>query len=164
MTEPDKAQGSTTDRENSYKSPRRVAAFMLGCIAVFVICLAGWRIYQSLLAQHWPSTQGTVLSCRIWRNPNPGRGQVEDNCSMQYAYVISGMRYKSTAIASDTDNDTELTIARDHPPGTTVRVFYNPTRPENSYLASSISINTILYFLVGASLLAASWALFVRSR
>ena len=95
-----------------------------------------WRDSGSSVT--WHSTPGKVISRKIV--VDAGRGHSRHRPVLPYSYFVDGKRYVNDHIAFDdppnsTYSDAEAQALFDqHPPGTSVTVYYNPVDPSRSVL------------------------------
>jgi hypothetical protein len=115
-------------------------------------CVTGWSAYQltwSLRALTWPSVDGTIThSASVFlgvrgSDLNGRRNSTRHTWQVSYQYQVNGRTYTSSIKSLDTDDeDGDLSSANDkvrqHPVGSTVRVYHHPREPQLSCLDRTV--------------------------
>ncbi|MGV3638574.1 MAG: DUF3592 domain-containing protein [Flavobacteriales bacterium] len=114
--------------------------------------IAAWTAYQflwSLRALTWPSTSGVIThSASVFlgmrgSDVSGRRNSARHTWRVTYQYQVDGRTYTSSNKGLDTDEeDGDLSSAnekaREHPVGSTVRVFHHPREPQLACLDRSL--------------------------
>lgn len=122
-----------------------------GCLALFgLIWLSGVAAFDFLtfpnLIKQWragwefTSTQGTVVESRVVESKGDESTSYRPYIRYQYQVgetKMSGDRYR---FAMNTPGRKQaLHVVRDHPPGSSIKVWYSPEKPEDSILDPELS-------------------------
>jgi hypothetical protein len=136
-----------------------------GLVAFFVwvflfagIAVLGWGIMSTLEAlatQSWPSTGGIIIASSVdsYVSSSDSGSTTMYFASIKYAYQVRGIEYKAGRVnlgdysSSDTQMAEEV-IAR-YPSGRNVRVYYDPTKPENAVLEPGLSAGLLIPLGIG---------------
>lgn len=118
----------------------------MGCALAAGYAIA--QIGRAILASRWPSVEGEIASTRlVHRSGGEGAGDYE---YIAYRYSVNGRPYRGDRVrfgpqvapgsiipAFDPEPKhpgAAAALAREYPQGRTVRVYFNPRRPEESVL------------------------------
>jgi len=108
------------------------------------------NIREAAASRSWPSVEGVIS--RVWIEEAPGRGAPRYFTRINYSYTVNGRPYYSDRI--DAANNTlyasrqeaEYVVARSHPAGARVPVYYNPAHPEKAVLENGKAPNLFWLF------------------
>ena len=117
-----------------------IAGFLLpGGVALVVFIFLGHSYYYSQASQSWPFIlESEVISSHVKRSTSQAqKGAVEYVPKIKYKYRVDGQDYEgdqlSFGFANRASKDADKIVAR-YPEGESVKVFYNPDRPDMSVL------------------------------
>jgi len=129
-----------------------VIFFGLGALFLFLTLRARQKAKTS---QGWPTAQGTVLSVDIQEHSSYDEDDHHTSVSyepvVQYQYSVSGRQYTNKKIAfgaTSFDRSTAQKKAGQYAAGMAVSVHYNPNKPEESVLETSVGGSTV-FMVVG---------------
>ncbi|MDE2400532.1 MAG: DUF3592 domain-containing protein [Burkholderiales bacterium] len=114
---------------------------LIGFVLLFGVLI--WRAYQvSRASPQWPSTQGEILvsRARAQHEDNGLRGvsKQEWDVEVQYRYSVNGVEYQNNCLQAFGrhyfDEQQTLAALAPFPVGATVKVFYDPGKPQSSVL------------------------------
>ena len=111
---------------------------LMGGLGLFLVVAAWWerRTYAAL--RGWPSAPGQIKTAELVRNPfwlRFGRSHTY-SVGLSYDYSVAGAPYVGHAINVEglRDDAAARAFVQQHPAGSQVTVFYNPTNPRQVYL------------------------------
>ena len=117
-----------------------IAGFLLlGGVSLAVFAFLGHTYYYSQASQSWPVTlESEVISSHVIRSTSQTqRGTVDYTPKIEYRYQVADQWYEgdqlSFGFANRSSKDADKIVAR-YPEGKSVKVFYNPGRPDMSVL------------------------------
>jgi len=117
-----------------------IAGFLLlGGVALVVFIFLGRSYYYSRASQSWPFTlESEVLSSHVIRSTSQAqRGAPDYVPKIRYKYQVADQWYAGDQLsfwfANRSSKNADKIVAR-YPEGESVRVFYNPGRPDMSVL------------------------------
>jgi hypothetical protein len=88
-------------------------------------------------SRDWPSTSGTVEAARVAMQ-SEGNERKLFGAQVSYRYEVDGRRYTGERISFESgpspNRGLAEAIVQRYAPGSTVRVFYDPARPERAVL------------------------------
>lgn len=117
-------------------------------LGVFLIFSGGFRLTRASGSK--TAVEGEVTSCETRAGSEVGNREV----SLSYQYRALGVPYTGSATWA-TSRGAARKFESAHPPGTAVRVFHDPLRPETSMLSPSRERGgAIAMFLFGVGSLA----------
>lgn len=126
----------------------------------------GSLIYQ-LRIDTWPSTRGTLLRSRLKEaGAAPIRAERQYLTDVRYQYQVASKTYVGTEISpwkAMASYNLRAILQRqlaEFPEGRTVRVIYNPNRPQKAFLKGSGPISKLSTLAVALGLLAVPFYLF----
>ncbi len=134
---------------------------MLGlAMAVPLLVLGCWHVFQAYRSASWPATDGVVISAAIKHSNNrnhSGRGSSGKTVAakIRYSYQVDGITYRNDTVRfgnvymSDLFGVARATVKR-HPPGPGT-VYYNAQDPGVSVLEPGL--HGSLFIPTGAGLL-----------
>lgn len=127
-----------------------IEVFLCGLIALLglVFVLIGLRQRQRALASaRWPGVPGRALSAEVKKQVyttgkgNSRRSDAWYSPNVKYEYVVDGVRYESDRVAfgglqKHSEEEVRQVIEKAMPAGS-LRVFYNPRRPQDAVLLNT---------------------------
>ena len=145
--------GPPLPRESSWVALLGLVAAGFG---IFLLLISGIDLCNTSMARGWSATPGTVLVSRVWYDPTwhqTGMHRSEAIVSwqsyMKYQYQVGGKNYESERISVEGFNNRRVVIAREHPAGSSVTVFYDPGNPAAAAVDRNTSLWTYVWFLSG---------------
>jgi hypothetical protein len=125
---------------------------------------------RQLSAMNFPSTEGTILSSEV--TDHEGEDGTTHGVSVRYAYSVGGHDYIGNRYRYDTSSSSDSAwayrVVEARPSGTKVKVFYNPSRPEDAVLATGLLGSDLfqLTFMTpfNAAMLGFGWAGWMKLR
>lgn len=126
--------------------------------------LIGWLMLRRARAsRRWPSVEGRVLASGIAESGPSGRlgsgghGRTA-TLRVSYAYEVDGSPFQSSRVSFH-DAVTKSpayarSIAERYPAGSPVRVYYDPSRPDQAVLDRTAGCAAYLFLFVGGVLFA----------
>ena len=135
-----------------------MSSFFIVFISIFFLIgfgVFGWgllSLYRGHSAKAWPTTRGEILESRIHESRDSDGSMWETK--VKYRYVCNGREFEGTRITfgySGSDEEEEhRRIHEKLPPGSGVRVWYQPNQPANAVLAVGFHRHTYVALLFGA--------------
>ena len=118
-----------------------------------VILFFGLRSYQeSRASQDWPSVEGEIRSSEVVSSRSSEGGRTY-RAEVTYRYTVDGVSYTGDRIQASTISSSSGSRAsamhRKYPKGKSVKVFYNPERPDRALLEPGASMGAILMSSLG---------------
>lgn len=113
---------------------------------IFTVLLSGWFVFsmanavKAFQTNNWPQTQGIVLSSGIEKQSS-SKGPGKYIPVIRYSYAVGLNNYISKRYSPSILTGTALwakQIADSYPEKTTVTVYYQPAKPENSTLVTGL--------------------------
>jgi len=93
---------------------------------------------EAVQAGKWPTAEGRIVQSKYALGC--GRGGNQPFPDVRYTYEFEGIAYTGRRIALDTEHcgwaSTAKRIADEYKPGSTVKVFINPLKPQESALVA----------------------------
>ncbi|WP_265593340.1 DUF3592 domain-containing protein [Verrucomicrobium sp. BvORR034] len=134
---------------------------------VFVI-IGGWVSFRALRGQldalfssSWSTTSGHILDSSI-ESKRGRKGAMRYEVKVTYQYSVGGEDFTGTRIhptyVSDWHQDSHEQLHRRLAPRSVVKVYYRPTSPSQSYLATGFISTGFLPLLFGLIFLGAGLA------
>ena len=115
---------------------------------------------QAFESKDWPETQAIVTNSEIKRLAPKKGSAPKYHPVIEYQYSVSGIQYQSNRINIHDHYTTGSKRAQEittlYPVDSTVRIYYNPTRPEQAVLNNGVrqgQFITIVFFILGLSLM-----------
>jgi hypothetical protein len=109
---------------------------------------------QSDASRGWPTAPGRVTAAVMHTRTNfssDGAPTVSYQPVVDYDYAVIGAPYHASRIAFGADSfgrrQAEAVLAK-YPPGSAVRVYYNPEKPDEAVLEQSAK-GTLVFMIVG---------------
>ena len=132
-----------------------LAGLVVGSLSLVYAGRLAWRSWR---ARHWTTVEGKILSADLKRRKHaPAQTRALD---MHYQYTVGADTYTGIVISPDgrptyfNEELGRLAIAQQWQPGTTVKVYVNPSDPEDAMLAPRVSLPIYLVLFAGAALIA----------
>jgi hypothetical protein len=118
-----------------------IAKFAIpGVLGVAAFCML-YQYFRTRSRHAWPHTEGRLLTARVAEGTQPDkRGKPFDAywAEVSYGYTVSDVELKGSRIAADTTYYTKSgpaeNIVKVFKPGQKISVYYNPQKPEESFL------------------------------
>ena len=113
---------------------------------IFTVLLSAWFLYSLFSAvkafqtNSWPQTQGTVLSSGIEKQSS-SKGPTKYFPLIQYSYTVGSSNYISNRYSPSKFTGTAQwakQIVGSYPEKSTVTVYYQPGKPQNSTLVTGL--------------------------
>jgi len=130
---------------------------LLDLIGACVVVVGLAIMMQSARSREWPTAEGRVL----WSGIDTIKGDESTTyrAAARYTYTVNDVRYEGGRVSFDIGGGAWDHAAKDaarYAPGTTVTVYYNPSKPSRAVLEPGMSMAGLLVAVVGASLLLSS--------
>jgi hypothetical protein len=128
-------------------------------IGAAAACAGLWMVIQSIRSEHWPTTNGVVVSAEIKSHTNlhthnAGGSSTSYTPVITCVFHLADLTYTNNRLAfgqlSSSAANAQEVINR-YPVGKTVPVFYSPGNPAESVLEPGIHGGTHLCFGLGAA-------------
>jgi len=134
----------------------RVTAFVLLLLGLILLVVSGFGVKQGYDTLSWTSTNGTVVQSAInkeLRRKYRLFGDYNYQPDIKYQYSVNGRQYSSSEISvADWFTTSNLSEAEEitarYPLNGKVPVYYDPNRPDQSYLEIGIP-GRVIWALVG---------------
>lgn len=132
----------------------------------FILVPAARQAY----ALRFPATEGIILSSEVTRHEDSDG--TTHGVAIRYAYSVGGREYEGDRYRYDTSTSSDSGWAHRavnaRPPGTKVKVYYNPANPENAVLSPGIQGSDLFLFTFmtpfNAAMLGFWWAGWLKLR
>jgi Protein of unknown function (DUF3592) len=141
----------------NFADRKRPVAMLIACVAGIILgavtsYLGTGTIVDAWASTSWPLTGGTVVSCRVARNPDAP--DVTYTAHISYRYLVAGRQYKNTTVSfgavvsSSSPAAAERIVAR-YPAGKAVQVAYDPADPGRAVLEPGLRLSSFVAFFAG---------------
>lgn len=135
---------------------------------IFMVLTGGTSAYEAYSSQFWPATTGEIVTSRVDTHLDAyGKRTYRSNIKYEYAVnqlenaeeYFTGERVGIDPFPpSDSREIIEESLVK-YPKGEIVDVYYNPKRPQRSFLEPSFSLSKLIYPGVGLLLLVVAFSL-----
>jgi len=144
-----------------YGKPRRQLVWGLLTGGILLSCVTGWFTYIAWNSRHWPQVQGRVLSSeyREFR-----KGETSYSAEISYAYAANGREFTNDDIGisrAPSDDDVKAMVIS-HPRGSTVSVYFDPSKPARSLLMPGLTLFQAFWSFIAALPLLGALPLLLR--
>jgi hypothetical protein len=142
------------------KSARLGASFLF-VAAVGMGTALGIPSFRALESRTWPRADGRVLHSKYEERDSGEEKQKTFIAELKYSYAVHGETYTNDDIGTLHDNDDTVVrkLVTGHPDGSSITVYYNPHRPEDSTVLPGVGwafwfifALTVLLFLMAIPL------------
>jgi hypothetical protein len=125
-----------------------VTVFWCGITSVFVYLAVGSLVKHQYAKLYFQPTDGTVLSSKVKTHSDSDSTTV--SALIKYRYVVRGQEYIGDKYdflgGSSSDGSYAYKAVNDNPPGKSIVVYYNPSRPSEAILRLEAPASS--YFLL----------------
>jgi len=129
-----------------------------------LICIHVVRSYREWkTAVHWPHTKGEVVDSQIAFHSSSSEGSPGEPryfIRVRYQYTVNGRKYLSRRISLTRQTITcqyrstaEIIQKQQYGQGQTIRVYYNPDKPQSATLDKSVNNKVLLLLFLGGLIL-----------
>lgn len=121
-----------------------------------MVCSFAILLHIQNASYHWPTVSGKIVqSERVFVD---GGRDSHYRADMSYSYQVNGKKYTSDRISLWSRNLSSYdsingVFVKNHPPGTSVDVYYEPTRPEHAVLIPGPDETFIKFEMSGGALM-----------
>jgi len=135
-----------------------MAPFIIPVVLGVGLFLLGWFQYRKTLASRaWPAVAGRMLAAKVESETNRGDEDTADSTTyypaIQYEYEVGSATFRGSDIAFDRRGYQKPQAAERallaFPVGSSVQVFYDPTRPGTCVLERKSSTGLPLMLIGG---------------
>jgi len=135
-------------------------------IALYAMLVVGWSFVYQCRIRRWPATAGSLAAAGIEKFGHANRLTDQDyRVSALYSYRVNGSRYQGKRVSSwvvVASHNAKAVLNRQlagiqHLPDNGVMVFYNPRRPDKSFLIQPGMVSLIFTLTVAVGPLMLYW-------
>jgi hypothetical protein len=137
------------------------------CTGGVLIIAAVRNLQRGFARRRWPQTQGRIVRAFVLVHTDSGEGD-SYTPQVEYEYAIDAKTYRSSRrrfgqIGSWGRAQAERTIAP-YQPGSSVPVYFNPSKPAEAVLATGTSWGNFLIAAAGIIFSGCGYALYEHAR
>jgi hypothetical protein len=128
----DGAEDDVVYSSRLYGNKRRLALAAGMIIGLVVSCVAGYLLYAGLSTSNWPHVTGHVVHS-LYEETHEDRNS-SYRAEIRYAYKVFDATYTNDDIGYGRDAPDQIVkqLISEHPNGSAITVYYNPTHPGES--------------------------------
>jgi hypothetical protein len=128
-----------------------LVCLIAGVIVTFFVGLPMYRKAQA--SQSWPTADGKIEMSRV--NSSLEKGKWKYSSSVGYTYELKGQTHTSNYVwasggYSSSSKSPHQAVVDKYPVGKTVKVYYDPKKPEFAILEPGVT--TTNYIVIGAGI------------
>jgi len=128
-------------------------AYAIIIILAIVSFISGCYLYiKSKDSMNWSKTNGFILDTKLYKSVDGGASPISYKAQIKYSYTVEEKEYISKRIyfggfLLDSSPSRSKKLLKKYPKGTTVDIYYNPLKPQQSVLQKGVHLDVILTFI-----------------